>query len=156
MQAKIKQSRRFRRRADIRRRGTELLELGLVLGLILLPVMFGTVEFGTYFYVEHNLQAAAREGARAGCVCGSAGEAQAAADEAIDKILASSSLTQFDGLVPDREYHYNEDGKKYFEVTISTTWDKIPTGLRPMMMIRNAEQHELAGKAAMKIEADLP
>ena len=45
------------------RRGNALLDAALVLP-ILLSLMFGTVEYGHYFYWKHTLQGAAREGAR--------------------------------------------------------------------------------------------
>jgi Flp pilus assembly protein TadG len=48
-----------------RRRGSETLELALLLPL-LLGLVFGTIEFGYYFFLQHNAQGAAREGARAG------------------------------------------------------------------------------------------
>src|SRR6476659_8829958 len=51
------------------RSGTEVLEMALILPLLLL-LAFGTVEFGYWFYLEHNFQAAAREGVRAGIVAG--------------------------------------------------------------------------------------
>lgn len=44
-------------------RGSALLDAALVLP-ILLSLMFGTVEYGHYFYWKHTLQGAAREGAR--------------------------------------------------------------------------------------------
>jgi Flp pilus assembly protein TadG len=47
--------------------GGAVLETMLVLP-VLLALAFGTVEFGYFFYVKHNLQAAAREGARAAIV----------------------------------------------------------------------------------------
>jgi Flp pilus assembly protein TadG len=50
-----------------RRSGSAVLDMALVLP-ILLSLSFGTVEFGYYLYVKHNLQAAAREGARAAIV----------------------------------------------------------------------------------------
>lgn len=50
-----------------RRSGSAVLDMALVLP-ILLSLSFGTVEFGYYFYVKHNMQAAAREGARAAIV----------------------------------------------------------------------------------------
>lgn len=50
-----------------RRWGGAVLDMALVLP-ILLYLAFGTVEFGYYFYVKHNVQAAAREGARAAIV----------------------------------------------------------------------------------------
>jgi len=49
------------------RRGNAVLETALVIP-VLLYLAFGTVEFGHFFYVKHNLQAAAREGARAAIV----------------------------------------------------------------------------------------
>jgi Flp pilus assembly protein TadG len=48
-------------------RGGAVLEMALVLPL-LLALAFGTIEFGYYFYVKHNMQSAAREGARAAIV----------------------------------------------------------------------------------------
>src|SRR4051812_47161811 len=95
---RLKTRRTLRSIRGRRRVGTELLELGLVLGLILLPIMFGTIEFGTYYFVEHNLQAIAREGARAACVLTTDPEMDTAIEEAKTRILTSSSLGQFDGM----------------------------------------------------------
>lgn len=50
-----------------RRPGSSVLDMALVLP-ILLSLSFGTVEFGYYLFVKHNMQAAAREGARAAIV----------------------------------------------------------------------------------------
>ena len=152
---------RFKTRRTIRsirsrkRVGTELLELGLVLGLILLPIMFGTVEFGTYYFVEHNLQAIAREGARQACVLKEA-EWDGAVEDAKTRIMESSSLSQFDGLNVEVGWDkvVESDTKVYVRVTASTTWDQVPTGLRPMLMIKNAESHELKGVATMFWEAN--
>jgi Flp pilus assembly protein TadG len=47
------------------RRGSEILELAFLL-LPLMWLTFGAIDYGYYFYIEHNLQGAAREGARAG------------------------------------------------------------------------------------------
>ena len=59
----------MRNPAATRRRqsGGAVLEMALVLP-ILLYLAFGTVEFGYFFYVKHNVQSAAREGARAAIV----------------------------------------------------------------------------------------
>ena len=54
-----------------RHRGGSLLEAAIVLP-VLLYLAFGTVEFGYYFYVKHSCEGAAREGARAAIVSGSA------------------------------------------------------------------------------------
>ena len=133
-----------------RRSGTELLELGLVAFPLLLTMIFGTIEFGTYFYVEHNLQAAAREGARAAIVVADDAKEDAAI-EAIDKVFENSSLSQLNGFsydTPDVDW---SDGT-YVTVTVRTTWDRVPQGLRPMLLIRNPDKAELKGYAAMRIE----
>ena len=59
--------RRSRVFARGRRPGGAVLDMALVLP-ILLYLAFGTVEYGYYFYVKHNVQSAAREGARAAIV----------------------------------------------------------------------------------------
>ena len=136
-----------------RRSGTELLELGLVAFPLLLTMIFGTIEFGTYFYVEHNLQAAAREGARAAIVVANDAKEQAALD-AIDKVFENSSLSQLNGFSYDTpEIEFDTDGEnRYVYVTVRTTWDRVPQGLRPMLLIRNPQNAELRGYAAMRQE----
>src|SRR5438477_9225280 len=52
-------------RSGRRRRGSEVLEMALMMP-ILIGLIFGMIEFGYFFYLKHNLQAAAREGARVG------------------------------------------------------------------------------------------
>src|SRR4051794_28124816 len=91
--------RQLPRRPRRRFRGTELLELGLVLGTILLPLTFGMIEGGYYFYIEQNIQGAAREGARAAIVATNTTDAQreAAAEDAIAGIINSASLKDKNG-----------------------------------------------------------
>ena len=132
-----------------RRRGTEVLELGLVAFPILLTMVFGTIEFGTYFYVEHNMQAAAREGARAGVVA-PADQRDDAVIAAVERVFSESSLNQMDGFSYDDPIIEVEDN--YLNVTVRTTWDRVPEGLRPMLLIKNADKAELKGFAAMRIE----
>ena len=134
-----------------RRSGTELLELGLVAFPILLTIVFGTIEFGTYFYVEHNLQAAAREGARAGVVTPPE-QRDAAVVAAIERVFEGSSLKEMDGFSYDAPIIEEDEEGKYLLVTVRTTWDRVPEGLRPMLLIKNAEKAELKGYAAMRIE----
>jgi hypothetical protein len=144
----------MRRRAPVllrRRSGTELLELGLVAFPILLIMVFGTIEFGTYFYVEHNLQSAAREGARAGVVA-PPDERDAAVIAAVERVFEGSSLNQMDGFSYDEPIIETEDN--YLHVTVRTTWDRVPEGLRPMLLIKNADKAELKGFAAMRIETN--
>src|ERR1700675_2516893 len=79
-----------------RRRGSEVLEAALVFP-ILLALAFGTVEFGYYFYVEHNLESAAREGARAAVPAGL--DVSARADEvesAVDRVMTASGYQASD------------------------------------------------------------
>ena len=136
-----------------RRAGTEIIELALILGVILLPIVFGTIELGTYFYVEHNLQGAAREAARAACVLPES-EWGEAANAAVERVIESSSLNQLDGFETNLNWEQLEDNNgRYVAVTVSTTWDKVPQGLRPMLMLRPAEDHELKGYAVMRWEA---
>ena len=51
------------------RRGSAVLDAAFVLP-ILFTLMFGTIEYGHYFYWKHTLQGAAREGARAAIPAG--------------------------------------------------------------------------------------
>jgi len=149
--------RRFRN-SRMRRSGAELLELGLVLGLILLPIMFGTIEFGTYFYVEHNLQSAAREGARAACVYSDTTQQNTAANAAIQQLLSSSSLWGWASFKNNMQTSVttvadpNHAGQNYCQVIVSITWDKIPTGMRPMRMITNPQNVVLKGVGTMRVE----
>jgi Flp pilus assembly protein TadG len=136
-----------------RRSGTELLELGLVAFPILLTMVFGTIEFGTYFYVEHNLQAAAREGARAGVVA-PADQRDDAVAAAINRVFEGTSLNEMDGFSYDEPIIEVEDN--YLLVTVRTTWDRVPEGLRPMLLIKNPDKAELKGFAAMRIETNTP
>ncbi|MEA2708953.1 MAG: TadE-like protein [Phycisphaerales bacterium] len=142
-------------RNAFRRSGTELLELGLVAFPLLLTIIFGTIEFGTYFYVEHNMQAAAREGARAGVVA-PADQRDAAVIAAVDEVFKGSRLKEMDGFSYDEPIIELDDTSKYLLVTVRTTWDRVPEGLRPMLLIKNADKAELKGYAAMRIETTTP
>jgi len=151
--------------SPLRRSGAELLELGLVLALLLVLV-FGTIEFGTYFYVEHNLQSAAREGARAACVyphdAANDPLAFAAYTDAYRKVLSQSSLWNWSGfqtaLQPSLEWvedplHNTPPNVQYYaKVTVAITWDKIPSGMRPMRVITNPQNVTLKGAAMLRVE----
>jgi len=136
-----------------RRRGTEVLEAALVFPL-LLALAFGTVEFGYYFYLEHNLQAAAREGVRAGIPAG-AGDYDERGDlaiEAADRVMTAS------GFAPDSyeiawEVLEGDDGE-FFRVMVNTNWGDVNEGLRPMRLIQVGDNEErlVSGTATMRIE----
>jgi len=155
---------RLLRRSHMRRSGAELLELGLVLGLLLLPIMFGTIEFGTYFYVEHNLQSAAREGARAACVFSDHATQDAAAKAAAQQLLQQSSLWSWGSFKNNVVFNTNwqddplhpaqngQPGQQFVIFTATITWDKIPDGMRPMRMITNPQNTLLKGVRVMRVE----
>jgi Flp pilus assembly protein TadG len=54
------------------RRGASLIETTIVITLLLMIVIFPSMEFAYFFYVKHTLQGAAREGARSAIVSGAA------------------------------------------------------------------------------------
>lgn len=123
------------------RRGSEVLEAALVFPL-LLALAFGTVEFGYFFYLEHNLQAAAREGARRGIVQGATDNDIA---DAVDEIMLKSGFASGSYQVaPSRD-------ATYVTVDVQVAWSSVSTGLRPMRMISPANDL-LRGTATMRIE----
>jgi Flp pilus assembly protein TadG len=71
-----------------RRRGSAVLDLALVLPLLLM-LAFGVVEYGYYFFVKHNAQAASREGARAAIAAGA--KAKDVTD-AVANVMAATGL----------------------------------------------------------------
>src|SRR4029077_11241646 len=79
-----------------RRRGSEILEAALMFP-IMLALAFGTVEFGYYFYTEHNLESAAREGVRAAVPAGLTTTERADEIEAgVDRVMSASGYQTSD------------------------------------------------------------
>jgi hypothetical protein len=70
------------------RRGSEIIELAFLL-LPLLWLTFGAIDFGYYFYLEHNITSAAREGARAGSLYGAQ---PSDVDAAVKKIMTNAGF----------------------------------------------------------------
>ncbi len=70
------------------RRGAEVLELALLM-LPLLWLTFGAIDFGWYFYLQHNLEGAAREGARAGII---SGNGNAKVRDAVVRVMENSGF----------------------------------------------------------------
>src|SRR5947199_10736739 len=70
------------------RRGSEVLELALLF-LPLLWLTFGAVDFGYYFYLQHNCQAAAHAGARAGII---ATATNADVQAAVDAVMSNAGF----------------------------------------------------------------
>lgn len=105
---------------------------------LLLLLSFGMVEFGHFFYIKHNLQAAAREGARAGIV------PSATNQNVIDAVTASMQLA---GLTPAQftvqitntatppvaiDVATVTPGTSV-KVTVTCTWGTV--GVRPMALM---------------------
>ena len=128
------------------RRGAEVLEAALVFP-ILLALAFGTVEFGYYFYTEHNLTCAAREGARAAVPTSAQGNEQAACAAAVSQVMTSSGI-------PSNTYNVvcsqSADGN-YWVVKVQMHWSSVNAGLRPLRMCKPAGD-VVEGVAAMRIE----
>jgi hypothetical protein len=136
-----------------RHRGAEVIEAALVFPL-LLGLAFGTVEFGYFFYLEHNLQAAAREGARAAIPAG-AGDNTERGDLAIaaaDRVMRSSGFGE-NLYEVTWEVLSDQDGE-FFQVSVDVNWGEVNEGVRPMRMISLDDNGErfVTGTATMRIE----
>jgi len=78
-------------------RGAVAVELALVL-VVLIPLVFGIIQFGMYFNQQQGVHAAAREGARvASLPTSTAGQVQARVRDALDDVAgidpSSASIT---------------------------------------------------------------
>ena len=112
------------------RRGSEILETALVLPILLL-VAFGTVEFGYWFYVEHNLQGAAREGARAAIPPGATNDDVTAA---VNSLMSASGFSSTDYTVTCSPNPVTDaDTGDLITVTVQANWTQI--GVRPLSLI---------------------
>jgi len=112
------------------RRGSEILETALVLPILLL-VAFGTVEFGYWFYVEHNLQGAAREGARAAIPPGATNDDVTAA---VNSLMNASGFSPTDYTVTFSPNPITDaDTGDMVTITVQADWTQI--GVRPLSLI---------------------
>jgi Flp pilus assembly protein TadG len=129
------------------RRGSEVLEAALVFP-ILLALAFGTVEFGYYFYVEHNLESAAREGARAAIPAGlNAGQRADEVEAAVDRVMTASGYQ-----AADYEIEVNDPfDTDYIQVKVKMHWSNVNEGLKPMRMIK-PKNDLVEGVATMRLE----
>jgi Flp pilus assembly protein TadG len=143
------------------RRASAVLETFFCVALVLLPLTFGCVEFGYFFYVKHTLQGAAREGCRAGITpTGTDAEIK-------DAILGSLKAA---GLMPSNATQIDTSkftvkiesplgstvssaslasGSTLF-VTVQGTWGTLGSGFRPMGLIGTPKI--VAGATAMRKE----
>jgi Flp pilus assembly protein TadG len=123
-----------------RHRGSEVLEMALVMP-ILLGLIFGMIEFGYFFYLKHNLQSAAREGARVGSTLnGTDGDAVA---------KASAFLTAAN--LPSGSFSISSttSGDK-ITVTVQATWGQV--GILHLPFIPLADDKLVSGVTVMRKE----
>jgi Flp pilus assembly protein TadG len=122
-----------------RQRGNAVLDMALVLP-ILLALAFGTVEFGYYFYVKHNVQAAAREGARAAIVPSAvAGDVTTAVQNVMTAAgLGSSGYTTSVTDVNGNAINLSTaTAGTAIKVTVQCTWGNV--GVRPLGVISSTK-----------------
>src|SRR2546430_1168483 len=135
-----------------RRRGNSVIEAVLVFPL-LLALMFGTTEYGYYFYVKHTLEGAAREGARAG-ITPTGTDSQVTTT--VISYLANAGLQSGTGSL-DSRYSLSISPStntlasgSALNVTVSTTWSAVGAGYRPLHLIPTAQA--VTGKTTMRKE----
>ena len=154
------------RRAWRGRSAAETLELAFALPLLLV-LAFGTVEFGYWFYLEHNFQAAAREGARAYVAAKWGNDMlarQQAGDDAARAILTDQMHIPEDKYQPNSVFE-DTDGDNipdYVTFTVEADWKDIgvETGLfmgaspggRGDQTELVKENAKISGKVTMRIE----
>ena len=117
------------------RRGAAVLEMTAVM-MTLLILAFGMVEAGYFLFIKHNMQAAAREGARAGIVPGANTQA---VNNAVTATLQAAGL---DGVSYTTRITNTSDvnidvatvpAGTAVKVTVSMRWGDV--GVRPLGII---------------------
>jgi Flp pilus assembly protein TadG len=135
-----------------RRRGNSVIEAALIFPL-LLALMFGTTEYGFYFYVKHTLEGAAREGARIG-IMPSGDDAQVRQN--VINYLANAGLQSGTASL-DAKYTLTISPSSAtvaagspLSVTVGTIWSSVGGGYRPLHLIPSAQA--INGKTTMRKE----
>ncbi|MGE5610657.1 MAG: TadE/TadG family type IV pilus assembly protein [Bacillota bacterium] len=112
------------------RRGNAVLEAALVLP-ILLSLAFGTIEFGHFYFIKHNLQGAARQGARAAIPAGATNNDVI---KAVGNVLTAAGLQPSTVAIattpPDITAAAPGDD---ITVTVQCKWGSV--GVRPLTLI---------------------
>ena len=134
------------------RRGNSVVEAVLVFPL-LLALMFGTTEYGYYFFVKHTLEGAAREGARVGIMpSGSDTQVQSAVINYLANAglqSGTSSLNSKFSLTISPSSSSVASGSA-LSVTLATTWTGVRAGYAPLHLIPAAQS--ISGKTIMRKE----
>lgn len=130
--------------------GGAVLEMALVLP-ILLALAFGTVEFGYYFYVKHNLQAAAREGARSAIVPSAT---NANVTTAVSNVMTAAGLSGSGYLTSITDTNgtainvNTAAAGTAIRITVQCTWSSV--GVRPLGVISGTKT--VSGVTVMRKE----
>ncbi|MGH7178841.1 MAG: TadE/TadG family type IV pilus assembly protein [Tepidisphaeraceae bacterium] len=132
------------------RRGTEVLEVALIMFFILTPICFGMVTYGYYFFLQHNLQNAAREGARAAIpLGGTSGDATSK----ITAYLNQAGLTPANftiSIIPDPG---SATEGTDITVTVDGVWSTVGVSALPQALGGISSGKVVRGRAVMRKEA---
>ncbi|HEY0008916.1 MAG TPA: TadE family protein [Tepidisphaeraceae bacterium] len=126
------------------------MEGALVMSL-LVPLTFGCIEWGHFFFVKHTLQGASREGARAAAVPGSV---RADVTLAVNQSLASSGISPTSYTIHIRNAADTGDidvvqtAGTAIRVKVQSVWSDV--GLRPMNII--SRDKVIVGQTTMRKE----
>jgi Flp pilus assembly protein TadG len=122
------------------RRGSEVIELALLL-LPLLWLTFGAIDFGWYFYLQHNLEGAAREGARAGIISPTAD-----VNGAVARIMSNAGFKDSSVYTVDVQSAALEVPGDGIKVTVTMNYSAM--GIPPARV----QKTTVAGEATMRKE----
>lgn len=131
-------------RAPRHKRGAVLIEAAFVLPVLIL-LIFGAIEFGYYLYTAHNLEGAAREGARAAIVANSKDPNGTAAVQAM---MNAAGIT---GYTVQTTSTLQSDGSTLIQVTVSIPWSSV--GISPLGLISGSTL--VKGNSVMRKEDNI-
>jgi Flp pilus assembly protein TadG len=119
-----------------------MVELALTLG-ILFSVVYGTIEFGYYFFVKNTMENAAREGCRAAIVAGgtNATVTTAAITQMVGSGLLPSGATTMGNYTLTTSPSTISGTSIGTEVTVTITanWGTVGSGFRPAQIISGSK-----------------
>jgi len=125
-------------------RGAVAVELALVL-VILIPLVFGIIQFGTYFNEKQGVHAAAREGARvASLPTSTSGDVRSAVTAALDGVAGIDAQSASISISPAS--CLNNSGQTITVIVSAGNFDfSIP-------FVPGLGSHALTGKGAFRCE----
>jgi Flp pilus assembly protein TadG len=124
-----------------------VLEAALILP-VLIYLGFGTVEFGSYFYIKHAFQGAAREGARAAIV---AGATNSDVNSAVASVLAACNMQNSGYTVTTSPSSIGSAAAgTTVSVTVQCAWGKV--GISPLGIL--SANKPVTAVAVMRREPD--